>query len=182
VQDLRPRQTRTKYKFRQDDVSVYVNTVDIISLRHQCKYMEHKGKNDTNRQTDANFCWMRSSLLAAVDVIEFQTTEAYYNLDLIKVSYIQTLQIIIIIIIIIISELIADDCKSRSDYRSTNRNSASVKGLSVQIVFRSSGTHTDHICKTKTSCYKMGIFCETQSAKEHFSESFILQGMLQNYF
>jgi hypothetical protein len=34
-----------------------------------------------------NFCWMRSSLLASVDVIEFQTTEAYSNLDLTEVKY-----------------------------------------------------------------------------------------------
>jgi hypothetical protein len=30
---------------------------------------------------------MRSSLLASVDVIEFQTTEAYSNLDLTNVKY-----------------------------------------------------------------------------------------------
>jgi hypothetical protein len=30
---------------------------------------------------------MRSSLLASVDVMEFQTTEAYSNLDLTKVKY-----------------------------------------------------------------------------------------------
>jgi hypothetical protein len=36
---------------------------------------------------DVNFCWMRSSLLASVDVIEFHTTEAYSNLGLTKVKY-----------------------------------------------------------------------------------------------
>jgi hypothetical protein len=30
---------------------------------------------------------MRSSLLASVDTIEFQTTEAYSNLDLTKIKY-----------------------------------------------------------------------------------------------
>jgi hypothetical protein len=38
-------------------------------------------------QTDVNFCWMRSSILASVDVIEFHTTEAYSNLGLTKVKY-----------------------------------------------------------------------------------------------
>jgi hypothetical protein len=36
---------------------------------------------------DVNFCWMCSSLLASVDVIEFHTTEAYSNLGLTKVKY-----------------------------------------------------------------------------------------------
>jgi hypothetical protein len=35
----------------------------------------------------AIFCWMCSSLLASVVVIEFQTTEAYSSFDLIKVQY-----------------------------------------------------------------------------------------------
>jgi hypothetical protein len=44
---------------------------------------------------------MRSSLLASVDVMEFQTTEAYSNLDLTKVKYriVYTNTIIIIIIL-----------------------------------------------------------------------------------
>jgi hypothetical protein len=29
----------------------------------------------------ANFCWMRSSLLASVVIIEFQTTEVYLSFD-----------------------------------------------------------------------------------------------------
>jgi hypothetical protein len=36
---------------RQGDVSVYVKTVGLISLRHHYKYMEHEGKNDKNRRT-----------------------------------------------------------------------------------------------------------------------------------
>jgi hypothetical protein len=32
-------------------------------------------------------CWMRSSLLASVDVTEFQTTDAYSSLDLTNVIY-----------------------------------------------------------------------------------------------
>jgi hypothetical protein len=44
-------------------------------------------REKTIKQTDVNFCWMRSSLLASVDVIEFHTTEAYSYLDLIKVKY-----------------------------------------------------------------------------------------------
>jgi hypothetical protein len=35
----------------EGDVSVYLKTVDLISLRHQYKCMEHKGKNDKNRRT-----------------------------------------------------------------------------------------------------------------------------------
>jgi hypothetical protein len=34
-----------------------------------------------------NFRWMRSSLFASVDVMEFQTTEAYSTLALTKVEY-----------------------------------------------------------------------------------------------
>jgi hypothetical protein len=34
-----------------------------------------------------NLCWMRSSLLASVDVTEFQTTEAYSSLGLTNVVY-----------------------------------------------------------------------------------------------
>jgi hypothetical protein len=48
-------------------------------------YKEHEGKTMTT--ADVNFCWMRSSLLASVDVIEFHTTEAYSNLDRTKVKY-----------------------------------------------------------------------------------------------
>jgi hypothetical protein len=36
-------------------------------------------REDRQKQTDANFCWMRSRLLASVDVIGLQTTEAYSN-------------------------------------------------------------------------------------------------------
>jgi hypothetical protein len=32
-------------------------------------------------------CWMRSSLLASVDIIEFQTTDAFSSLDLTNVLY-----------------------------------------------------------------------------------------------
>jgi hypothetical protein len=39
------------------------------------------------KQRAANLCWMRSSLLASVDVIEFQTTDAYANLDLTNTMY-----------------------------------------------------------------------------------------------
>jgi hypothetical protein len=49
-----------------------------------CK--EYEGKNYKNK-THVNFCWMRSSLLASVDVIEFHTTEACSNLGLTKVKY-----------------------------------------------------------------------------------------------
>jgi cellobiose-specific phosphotransferase system component IIB len=73
-----------KQKLYQGDVSVYIKNVDFIFLRHQYKYMKHKGKTI---KTDANFCWMRSSSLASVEVIEFRTTEAYSNLDLTKVKY-----------------------------------------------------------------------------------------------
>jgi hypothetical protein len=48
-------------------------------------YKEYDGK--PNKQADVNFCWMRSSLLASVDVIGFHTTEAYSNLELTKVKY-----------------------------------------------------------------------------------------------
>jgi hypothetical protein len=39
------------------------------------------------KQTDANFCSLHSSLLIRVDVTEFQTTDAYSNLDLTNVKY-----------------------------------------------------------------------------------------------
>jgi hypothetical protein len=42
---------------------------------------------DKTIKTDANFCRMGSNILASVDVMEFQTTEAYSNLDLTKVKY-----------------------------------------------------------------------------------------------
>jgi hypothetical protein len=38
-------------------------------------------------ETDVNFCWMYSSMLTSVDVIEFRTTEAYSNLGLTNVKY-----------------------------------------------------------------------------------------------
>jgi hypothetical protein len=37
-------------------------------------------------KTNENFYWMHSSLLTLVDVTEFQTTQAYSNLDLITYS------------------------------------------------------------------------------------------------
>jgi hypothetical protein len=51
------------------------------------------------KQRAANFCRMRFSFLASVDVIEFQTTDANSSLDLINEIY--KLSTIIIIIIII---------------------------------------------------------------------------------
>jgi hypothetical protein len=36
--------------------------------------------------TNENVCWMHSSLLTSVDVTEFETTQAYSNLDLITYS------------------------------------------------------------------------------------------------
>jgi hypothetical protein len=39
------------------------------------------------KQTATNFCWMCSSLLASIDVIEFQTTEACSSLDVTRVKY-----------------------------------------------------------------------------------------------
>jgi hypothetical protein len=59
-----------KKKVHQGDFSVYVKFVGLISQRHQYEYIEHKGKND-KKQTDATFCWMRSSLLASVEVMGF---------------------------------------------------------------------------------------------------------------
>jgi hypothetical protein len=37
--------------------------------------------------TETDFRWMCSSLLASVDVMEFQTTQAYSNLDLTNGNY-----------------------------------------------------------------------------------------------
>jgi hypothetical protein len=59
-----------------------VKNIDLISVRQKYNYKEHDRK--TPIETDANFRWMRSSLLASV---EFQTTETYSNLDLTKVKY-----------------------------------------------------------------------------------------------
>jgi hypothetical protein len=90
--------------------------------------------------------------------------------------------------IIIIHKLITDDCKSRSDYRSTNRNSVSVKGFSVQIFFRSHIHWEVQECilifpKKKAFCYKLGnFFVRLKCAKKCFSKCFMIQSMLQNYF
>jgi hypothetical protein len=43
------------------------------------------------KQRAANLCWMRSSLLASVDVIEFHTTDAYLSLDETNVVYNQSI-------------------------------------------------------------------------------------------
>jgi hypothetical protein len=43
-------------------------------------------KEKTIKQINANFCWMCSSLLASVNMTEFQTAEAYSSLDLPKVK------------------------------------------------------------------------------------------------
>jgi hypothetical protein len=39
-----------------------------IGLNKKHNYKEHEEKQQ--QETDANFCWMRSSLLASVDLIE----------------------------------------------------------------------------------------------------------------
>jgi hypothetical protein len=44
-------------------------------------------ENSVKKLTDAKFCWMHSSLLASVEVMEFQIIETYYNFDLTKVRY-----------------------------------------------------------------------------------------------
>jgi hypothetical protein len=38
-------------------------------------------EKERQKQRAANLCWIRSSLLASVDIMEFQTTDAYYSLD-----------------------------------------------------------------------------------------------------
>jgi hypothetical protein len=70
-------------KVRQGHVSVYVNNVDLISLRQKYDYKERERKNDRSRQTQtstacAQSCW---------SVVEFQTTERYSNLDPTHVKY-----------------------------------------------------------------------------------------------
>jgi hypothetical protein len=45
-----------------------------------------RGK-ETTKQMAVNFCWMRSNLLASEDVIEFQTPEAHWSLNLTQVKY-----------------------------------------------------------------------------------------------
>jgi hypothetical protein len=47
---------------------------------------EHGGGGGL-KQTDADVCWMRPSLLVSVDMTEFQTAEAYSNLDLTNIKY-----------------------------------------------------------------------------------------------
>jgi hypothetical protein len=42
---------------------------------------------ETFKHRVANICWMGSSLLASVDVIKFQTTDAYSSLDITNVIY-----------------------------------------------------------------------------------------------
>jgi hypothetical protein len=41
-------------KMHQGLVSVYVKFVDLISLKHQCRYMEREGKNCKNRRTQTS--------------------------------------------------------------------------------------------------------------------------------
>jgi hypothetical protein len=77
----------------QGGVSVYVKNADLISLRHQYKYTEHEEKT-----THKNRWTQTSAGLASVEVIGFQTIEAYSNLDLTKV-HTNTKGIIIIIIL-----------------------------------------------------------------------------------
>jgi hypothetical protein len=45
-------------------------------------------REKTIKIVGCNFCWTPSSLLASVDVIEFQTAEAYSVLDVTNVKYI----------------------------------------------------------------------------------------------
>jgi hypothetical protein len=49
-------------KVHQGDVSVYVENVDLISLRQKYKYKKHGGRNDKNRRMQtsagcAQACW-----------------------------------------------------------------------------------------------------------------------------
>jgi hypothetical protein len=69
----------------QGDVSVYVEDVDLIYLRRKYNYKKHEGKTDKNTRTQNLLDALK--LLAPVDVIEFQTTEAYSNLDLTNAKY-----------------------------------------------------------------------------------------------
>jgi hypothetical protein len=38
-------------------------------------------------EMDDNFCWLQQSVLASEDLIEFQTTQTYPNLDITSVKY-----------------------------------------------------------------------------------------------
>jgi hypothetical protein len=66
-------------------VSVDVKNVGLISLRQRYNCKESEG--GTIKQMDVNFCRICSSLLASVDVTEFQNAEIYSNLDLTNVKY-----------------------------------------------------------------------------------------------
>jgi hypothetical protein len=39
------------------------------------------------KERAANFCWMLSSFLASIFVLEFQTTELYSRVDLTRIKY-----------------------------------------------------------------------------------------------
>jgi hypothetical protein len=53
-------------------------------LKHNFNETEEK---KTLKHRDANFCWMRSSLLVSAVVTLFRTGEAYSKTDLTKVKY-----------------------------------------------------------------------------------------------
>jgi hypothetical protein len=59
-------------QFKQRIQSSVLSNIDIN--------IEYMGGEIYGR-TDANFCWMHSSLLASVDVTEFQTTRACADFD-----------------------------------------------------------------------------------------------------
>jgi hypothetical protein len=65
-------------------VSFYVKNVYLISIRQSGTI---KNMREKTTEKEANFCWMRSNVLASVDVREFQTTEPYSNLHLTNVKY-----------------------------------------------------------------------------------------------
>jgi hypothetical protein len=63
------------------------NIILLLSVTQKCSSKEHDGGGKRQTQTEANFCWMRSSLVASVNVIEFKISEAYSNLHLTNVKY-----------------------------------------------------------------------------------------------
>jgi hypothetical protein len=56
--------------------------LSILKLKHNLMNMGKEGL----KERAAHFCWMLSGLLASVDVMEFQITEAYSSLNTTRVK------------------------------------------------------------------------------------------------
>jgi hypothetical protein len=82
------------FQNRRADFETKVNFSKKESIEAMPPHTKSVQENNNNgpeerelKQRTANLCWMRSSLLASVDITEFQTTDAYSSLDLTNVIY-----------------------------------------------------------------------------------------------